>query len=126
STGVRYRLVWEPVPEESEDGVPGLVAARKRLLKTSADAWSPDDRRQVGEFLQARIAAEVAKDDQGGTMFENLARALDYRRWHRFRVQRLQDGQWRPLAGPASSGERALGLTVPLFAACSSHYESAD
>ncbi len=125
STGVRYRLVWEPVPEDSQDGVPGLAEARKRLLKTSADAWSADDRRQVGEFLQARIAAEIDSDDSG-TLFDNLARALDYRKWHRFRVQRFQDGQWRPLTGPASSGERALGLTVPLFAACSSHYESAD
>jgi uncharacterized protein (TIGR02680 family) len=125
STGVRYRLVWEPVVEGAENGVPGLAEARKRLLKTSADAWSPEDRRQVGEFLQARISAETAEDEQA-TMFETLNRALDYRRWHRFRVQRLQDGQWRPLSGPASSGERALGLTVPLFAACSSHYESAD
>src|SRR3970282_194246 len=59
-------------------------------------------------------------------MVDSLARALDYRRWRGFRVQRLQDDQWRPLAGPASSGERALGLTGPLCAACSSHYKSAD
>ncbi len=122
---MRYRLVWQPIPEDAEGGVPGLAEARKRLLKTSADVWSADDRRQVGELLQARIAAEAGNDEQS-TMFESLRRALDYRRWHRFRVQRLQDGQWRPLAGPASSGERALGLTVPLFAACSSHYKSAD
>jgi uncharacterized protein YPO0396 len=51
---------------------------------------------------------------------------LDYRRWHRFRVKRYQDGEWRPLSGPASSGERALGLTVPLFAAASSHYASVE
>jgi uncharacterized protein YPO0396 len=55
-------------------------------------------------------------------MVDQLARALDYRRWHRFRVERLQDGQWRKLSGPASSGERALGLTVPLFAAIASFY----
>jgi len=125
STGVRYRLVWQPLPEEAEGGVPGLSEARKRLLRTSADAWSPDDRRQVGEFLARRIEAETAEDGNA-TMYESLARALDYRRWHRFRVQRYQDGQWRPLTGPASSGERALGLTVPLFAACSAHYESAS
>lgn len=124
STGVRYRLAWQPLPEESADGVPGLVEARRRLLRTSADAWSADDRHQVGEFLQSRIAAEMATDDHS-TLHDSLVRALDYRRWHRFRVQRLQDGQWRPLTGPASSGERALGLTVPLFAAASSHYESA-
>jgi uncharacterized protein (TIGR02680 family) len=124
STGVRYRLDWQVLPEDLPDGAPGLAEARKRLLRTSADAWSADDRRQVGEFLQSRIAGERARDEQT-TLFESLARALDYRRWHRFRVQRLQDGAWKPLAGPASSGERALGLTVPLFAAASSHYESA-
>jgi len=124
STGVCYRLDWQPLPEEADGGVTGLLEARKRLLRTNPDAWSPQDRRQVGEFLQARIRAERSRDDQA-TLFESLARALDYRRWHRFRVQRLQDRQWRPLSGPASSGERALGLTVPLFAAAASHYGSA-
>jgi uncharacterized protein YPO0396 len=121
---VRYRLDWQVLPEDAPDSASGLIEARKRLLRTSADAWSTDDRHQVGEFLQARVAAERARDDQS-TLFDSLARALDYRRWHRFRVQRLQDGAWKPLSGPASSGERALGLTVPLFAAASSHYESA-
>ena len=124
STGVRYRLEWQPLAEEADGGGAGLLEARKRLLRTNPDAWSGEDRRQVGEFLQARINAERARDDQA-SLFESLSRALDYRRWHRFRVQRLQNGEWKPLAGPASSGERALGLTVPLFAAASSHYESA-
>jgi uncharacterized protein (TIGR02680 family) len=124
STGVRYRLEWQPSPEQTHGAVAGLIEARKRLLRTNPDAWSPEDRRQVGEFLQARIAAERSLDEQS-TLLESLARALDYRRWHRFRVERQQDKQWRPLAGPASSGERALGLTVPLFAAASSHYWSA-
>jgi uncharacterized protein YPO0396 len=121
---MRKRILRLPRAEEADGGESGLAEARRRLLKTSADAWSAEDRRQVGEFLQRRIAAESAGDEQV-SMFDSLSRALDYRRWHRFAVQRSQDGQWRPLAGPASSGERALGLTVPLFAACSSHYESA-
>ena len=125
STGMRYRLVWEPLPENDENAVPGLALARKRLLNTSADAWSADDRRLVGEFLQARIDGERQRDERG-TLYDSLARALDYRRWHRFTVERNQDRQWKPLSGPASSGERALGLTVPLFAAASSHYESSD
>jgi len=125
STGMRYRLVWDPLPESNENAVPGLAVARKRLLNTSADAWSAQDRRQVGEFLRARIDAERQRDERG-TLFETLARALDYRRWHSFSVERNQDRQWKPLSGPASSGERALGLTVPLFAAASSHYESSD
>ncbi|MGH8629807.1 MAG: TIGR02680 family protein [Burkholderiales bacterium] len=127
STGVRYRLQWQALGEN--EGAPaGLEAARQRLLNTSADLWSAEDRRVVGTMLQRRIEAERERADAdlgrdgGGSLIEQLARALDYRRWHQFRVQRLQDGQWRKLSGPASSGERALGLTVPLFAAIASFY----
>lgn len=124
STGVRFRLQWQPL-SEGADGAPiGLEEARKRLLNTNADLWSPDDRRVVGAMLQERIETERASADaaSGGSLLDQLARALDYRRWHRFTVQRWQDGQWRKLSGPASSGERALGLTVPLFAAVASFY----
>jgi uncharacterized protein (TIGR02680 family) len=127
STGVRFRLLWPPLTEE--EGAPvGLEAARKRLLNVNADLWSTEDRRVVGTMLQQRIAAEReraesgAGNDGGGSLIDQLARALDYRRWHRFRVERWQDRQWRKLSGPASSGERALGLTVPLFAAVASFY----
>jgi uncharacterized protein (TIGR02680 family) len=127
STGVRFRLQWQTLPEGADGAPVGLEAARRRLLNISSDLWTAQDRRVVGEMLQQRIAAERSRADadQGGSLQEQLARALDYRRWHRFRVQRWQDGQWRALSGPASSGERALGLTVPLFAAVSSFYSQA-
>ncbi|MFW7267016.1 TIGR02680 family protein [Gluconacetobacter sp. Hr-1-5] len=124
STGVRYRLQWEPL--SVEDGAPvGLEEARKRLLNTSPDLWSAEDRATVGVMLQRQIAAERANAESAaasGSLIDQLARALDYRHWHRFRILRQQDGQWRRLSGPASSGERALGLTVPLFAAIASFY----
>ena len=126
STGVRYRLQWQALT--LEEGAPvGLDIARERLLHTSSDLWSAEDRRVVGAMLQQQIVMERARSDAdnttaGSSLIDQLARALDYRRWHRFRVQRQQDGQWRKLSGPASSGERALGLTVPLFAAISSFY----
>ncbi|MBV9114551.1 MAG: TIGR02680 family protein [Hyphomicrobiales bacterium] len=128
STGVRFRLQWLPLAEGAEGAPVGLEAARKRLLNTDRDLWSLEDRRVVGAMLQQRIAAERERTDaslgrEGGvSLLDQLARALDYRRWHEFRVQRWQDGQWRKLSGPASSGERALGLTVPLFAAVASFY----
>jgi uncharacterized protein (TIGR02680 family) len=124
STGVRYRLQWLPLAEGADGAPVGLEAARKRLLNTSSDLWSAEDRRVVGALLQQRIAAERERADIAGSssLTDQLARALDYRRWHHFRVQRWQDGQWRKLSGPASSGERALGLTVPLFAAVASFY----
>lgn len=124
STGVRFRLKWEPLQEGSQGAPVGLDAARKRLLNTSTDLWSAEDRHVIGEMLHQRISIERSRSDDigDGSLLDQLTRALDYRRWHRFRVLRWQDHQWRALSGPASSGERALGLTVPLFAAVSSYY----
>jgi uncharacterized protein (TIGR02680 family) len=120
STGMRLRFRWEPLP----DGPPGLAEARRRLLRQASDAWSVEDRAAVSAFLQERIAAERARDDSG-TWLEHLTAALDYRAWHRFTIERWQDGRWRSAAGPASSGERVLTVTLPLFAAASAHYRSA-
>lgn len=123
STGVKFRLDWEPLPDD--DGtLTRLAEVRRLLLDKTSDVWSPAERGAVGTFLQERIEAE-RQQDAVAARIDQLASALDYRAWHRFRVRRWQDGQWKPLAGPASSGERALGLTVPLFAAAASHYESA-
>jgi hypothetical protein len=83
------------------------------------------DRGAVSAFPQERIAAERARDDSG-TWLEHLTAALDYRAWHRFTLERWQDGRWRSAAGPASSGERVLTVTLPLFAAASAHYRSAQ
>jgi uncharacterized protein (TIGR02680 family) len=120
STGMRLRFRWEPLP----DGPPGLAEARRRLLRQASDAWSVEDRAAVSAFLQERIAAERVRDGSA-TWLEHLTAALDYRAWHRFTIERWQDGRWRSAAGPASSGERVLTVTLPLFAAASAHYRSA-
>jgi uncharacterized protein (TIGR02680 family) len=125
STGVKFRLLWEPLAEA--EGAPlGLSEARKRLLNKSSDLWSTEDREVVGRMLQERIKAERDLAESGAqastSLSDQLARALDYRKWHRFKVERWQANQWKKLSGPASSGERALGLTVPLFAAVASFY----
>jgi SbcC/RAD50-like, Walker B motif len=120
STGMRLRLRWEPSPQ----GPAGLVEARRRLLRQDADLWSPEDRAAVGDFLQRQIEAERSRDENG-TWQEHLRRALDYRGWHRFIIERLQDGRWRSATGPASGGERVLTVSLPLFAAASAHYRSA-
>ncbi|WP_242614041.1 TIGR02680 family protein [Actinomadura roseirufa] len=119
STGMRLRLVWKP----ARDAPDGLDRVRDRLRQT-IDAWSADDRAAVGRFLQEQIAREHAGNPASGWT-EQLTRALDYRSWHAFTIQRLQDGQWRPATGPASGGERVLAASVPLFAAASAHYKSA-
>ncbi|MET9294073.1 TIGR02680 family protein [Streptomyces sp. NPDC003077] len=119
STGMKLRLVWRP----SRKAPRGLAQARERL-RQSADAWSPEDRAAVGEFLQAQIVRRQAEDGTGSWL-EDLTAALDYRAWHEFGVERHQHGKWVPATGPASGGERVLAVSVPLFAAASSHYASA-
>ncbi|MEU0564780.1 TIGR02680 family protein [Nonomuraea sp. NPDC005983] len=120
STGMKLRMSWLP----RKDGPAGLAEARTRLLRQGADMWSPSDRAAVSDFLQAQIEAERLKDEHG-TWTEHLRRALDYRDWHTFVIERHQDGGWRSAAGPASGGERVLTVSLPLFAAASSHYRSA-
>ncbi|WP_329100455.1 TIGR02680 family protein [Micromonospora sp. NBC_01699] len=120
STGMRLRLLWRP----TRDAPAGLAELRGRQLRQSTDVWNDEDRRTVGAFLSAQISRERQRDD-ASTWTEQLTRALDYRAWHEFAIQRYQDGQWRPATGPASGGERVLAASVPLFAAASSYYGSA-
>lgn len=123
STGMRLRLIWRP----SRKAPAGLERARTRLWQT-ADAWASEDRAAVGEFLQAQIARQQTDEGAGGgkgNWLEVLTAALDYRSWHEFGVERHQQGRWVPATGPASGGERVLAMSVPLFAAASSHYATA-
>jgi len=120
STGMWLRMSWIP----DKDAPVGLAEARARLLRQGADLWSPEDRAAVADFLQAQIEAERHRDEHS-TWAEHLRRALDYRSWHTFVIQRHQDGRWQKATGPASGGERVLTLSLPLFAAASSHYRSA-
>jgi uncharacterized protein YPO0396 len=120
STGMQLRLLWKA----DRDGPAGLADARARLLRQTADAWSEADRAAVGEFLQNQIKA-VRAQDATGTWLELLTQALDYRRWHRFTVERRQAGVWQSATGPSSGGERVLAASLPLFAAASSYYGSA-
>lgn len=121
STGVRFKFSWEPEPEGEFAGV------RKAFLRTS-ELWTPSERTALTGFLQNRIRAEQTANENGSWR-DHLTSALDYRRWHRFVVERQQDGIWRRLDkrtyGTGSGGEKALALTLPRFAAAAAHYRSA-
>lgn len=120
STGMQLRVLWR----ERADGPAGLATARRLMLRSDA-TWTAADRTAIGLFLQEQIARARAEDTTAGWQ-EHLERALDYRSWHTFAVERRQHGQWRSATGPASGGERALVVQIPLFAAASAHYNSAD
>jgi uncharacterized protein (TIGR02680 family) len=124
STGMTLRFIWEPL----EDGPPGLLEARTRLLRAGG-TWSPAERQALGAFLQERIRS-VRAVNETGTWQEHLSVAFDYRAWHQFCVERQQDGQWKRLTrrthGTGSGGEKAIALTIPQFAAAAAHYRTAD
>ncbi|MDR0594580.1 MAG: TIGR02680 family protein [Bifidobacteriaceae bacterium] len=119
STGVKIRLLWKPDP----DAPAGFSQVRGLLLRAGG-LWGEADRGVIGDFLQRCVENARAADPAAGWN-AHLERAFDYRRWHTFAVERSQGSRWVSGAGPASTGERALGLTLPLFAAAASYYRSA-
>lgn len=124
STGMKLRFDWQVI----DGGPTGLVDARKRLMGAGG-TWSPADRAALGAFLQQRIQ-DVRETNQAGSWLEHLAEGFDYRKWHFFSVYRHQDGSWKRLTrrtyGTGSSGEKAVALTLPQFAAAAAFYTSAD
>ena len=60
-----------------------MAAARQKLLNTSSDLWTNEDRAIVGAMLRQRIAAERERaesgsgPDSGGNLADQLARALE-------------------------------------------------
>lgn len=124
SSGILLRFAWRIDPE----GPSGLELARKQFQRAK-EVWSPADRAAIGTFLQQQIRAQQAADETA-TWQEQLSRALDYRKWHRFEIERNQDGHWKRLTkktyGTGSGGEKAIALTIPQFAAAAAHYRSAS
>jgi uncharacterized protein (TIGR02680 family) len=124
STGMTLRFDWQP----SEAAPAGFAEARKRLLRAGA-TWSPEERQALGAFLQQQIAGARAAN-VGGSWNDHLSVGLDYRAWHQFVVERQQEGVWKRLTrkthGTGSSGEKAVALTIPQFAAAAAHYRWAS
>ena len=120
STGMRLRLLWRAAQGRARR------AGRRTgpAVRQTSDAWSPEDRAAVGEFLQAQIAEVRARTRPAPGW------STSPRRWttgpgtvRRSSATRTASGS--PATGPASGGERVLAASVPLFAAASSHYASA-
>ena len=122
STGLRLRLKWTP----AEDAPSGLKQAEASLARTQTLLTS-QERDQLATFLQERIQQEK-NENEGGTWTEHLENAVDYRRWHRFAIEREQNGKWTRLTrrthGTGSGGEKAIMLTIPQFAAAAAHYHA--
>lgn len=127
SGGVTVSLRWD-VDDNVEDQA--TLAKIKALLLR--DHHSTADRELLHGFLTRRID-QVRHDDRSVLSWRDALEALfDYRRWHTFKVMVRHDrfGD-RAVAFTSrkvslSAGEKALVLSLPLFAAVASHYMPRD
>ncbi|MEE8524307.1 MAG: TIGR02680 family protein [Thermoanaerobaculia bacterium] len=125
ASGMTLRLSWR-ADEDADSRIRQVV----RLLRRDPELLADDDRRELEEFFQQRIDA-ARRDHALVPWREHLLEALDYRRWHRFRILRRMPGEssWNELTqrrhAASSGGEKAVALHLPLFAAASAHYQSA-
>jgi len=123
SQGIAVRLGWslrEDVPDDARRAV--------ELLGQPIGALLPDERAELRDALHRLIEASRAEAPED-PYTEHLARALDYRRWHSFRIRYTRpelEGRWQDLhrRSPLSQGEQKVVCYLPLFAAAAAHFES--
>lgn len=121
--GIRVGLRWE-IESEAPDALRDTV----NLLGRGPGMLDADAQALLGARLQELIDAE--RDRGEGTTSEQIARALDYREWHRFWVLVTRDGgPTRKLTNrqlvAGSGGERAIMLQLPLLAAVAGFFDGA-
>lgn len=125
ASGMVLRLDWRPDSEADDD-----IRAVVDLLRRDPHLLPEDGRLRLAGFFQRQI--EAARSQWVAVPWrQHLMQALDYRRWHRFQIQRRlgEEGAWQELTrhghAAISGGEKAVALHLPLFAAASAHYRSA-
>jgi uncharacterized protein YPO0396 len=125
ASGMVLRLAWRPDGE-----VDSAIREVVELLRRDPHLLPDDARRRLEGFFQRQI--EAARSQWEAVPWrQHLMGALDYRRWHRFQIQRRigADGPWQELTrhghAAISGGEKAVALHLPLFAAAAAHYGSA-
>ncbi|MFI6978172.1 TIGR02680 family protein [Embleya sp. NPDC050154] len=123
SHGLGARLVWKIREDADAD-----TRAAVDLLDGPAALRSREHAESLRTVLQRLIEAERLKDPTAGYAL-HLRRALDYREWHAFGVQVLDDarpGSARALNARTglSQGEQRVISYLVLFATAAAHFES--
>lgn len=127
SGGVAVSLRWD-VADDLEDRAT-LRTIKGLLLR---DHHSAEEREILYSFLSRRVDQVRATDRAVTSWRDALERLFDYRLWHRFAILVRHDRYGdTPVAFTSrkvslSTGEKALVLSLPLFAAVASHYMPRD
>lgn len=118
----QLRLRWRV----AEHAPPATEQAVELLLRGSG-LLTDDQRDQLRTYLHERLR-QAREGEAVTSLFERIAAAFDYRRWHAFTIEYRAAGaaSWRRLTrqahGTGSGGEKAVMLHLPLFAAMAAHY----
>lgn len=123
-SGVLLKLAWEVHPDAG-----GGASEALKLLRREVGLLTAPERELLGNFLAARVRA-AREEGEGVDTVQNMADALDYRRWHHFTVMKRTDGKWERFTsrtqGHGSGGEQAKLAHLPLFAATAGYYATAS
>ena len=105
-----------------------LTGVRSKLLQASPSRLTPREQAELQEFIrdQVRLARLDAAEQE--TTLAQLGKALDYRRWHCFKLSKRNAARGleareltRHEHDSGSGGEKAISLHLPLLAAAASY-----
>ena len=123
SSGMSIEVRWQ----RSEDAGPAHRRALE-LLQASPSRLTPREQAELQEFIrdQVRLARLDAAEQE--TTLAQLGKALDYRRWHCFKLSKRNAARGieareltRHEHDSGSGGEKAISLHLPLLAAAAGY-----
>ncbi|MNW43421.1 hypothetical protein D3C74_206180 [compost metagenome] len=127
---IQMRLEWVPLASKEEDQI--STTELLSYLSKESIYLTPSQKEKVRLHFMSKIneARKKCKDDASFSMFEEMKKALDYRRWFRFDMFITRKGIpeerfTNKVFGELSGGEKAMSIYSPLFAAIAAKYSYA-
>jgi uncharacterized protein (TIGR02680 family) len=126
SSGMSIAVRWQ----RSEDGGPTLRRALE-LLQGAPSRLSANEQQELQEFIREQVKMARLESEKNETILAQLGNALDYRRWHNFKLRKTNLARGvaardltRHEHESGSGGEKAIALHLPLLAAAASYPSS--
>jgi len=122
SSGMSIDIHWQ----RADAGGTTLRRALE-LLQAAPSRLTPDEQRELQEFVREQVRSARIEAAENETTLAQLERALDYRRWHTFKLRKKSGSgaEARDLTrhehDSGSGGEKAISLHLPLLAAAASY-----
>ncbi|WP_372814979.1 TIGR02680 family protein [Paenibacillus sp.] len=127
---IQMRLEWIPLASKEEDQI--STTELLSYLSKESIYLTPSQKEKVRLHFMSKIneARKKCKDDASFSMFEEMKKALDYRKWFRFDMFITRKGIpeerfTNKVFGELSGGEKAMSIYSPLFAAIAAKYSYA-